>query len=58
MAKAYKLTESDMSERQTSSAYARSVANFLAQSVESMHVTIEGMRPATLRAQGTQGEGK
>ena len=50
MAKTYELTAGDVPERQTSSAYAGIVADFIAQDTESMQVTIEGMKPATLRA--------
>ncbi len=50
MAKSYKLTESEIPERRTQSVYADVVADFIAQGTESMQVTIEGMKPATLRA--------
>ena len=50
MAKTYKLTESDVPERRTQSIYADIVADFIAQDTEYMQVTIEGMKPATLRA--------
>ena len=50
MAKDYKLTESEVPERRTQSLYAEIVADFIAQGTESMQVTIEGMKPATLRA--------
>lgn len=50
MAKTYKLTESQIPERRTQSLYADIVADFIAQGAESMQVTIEGMKPATLRA--------
>ena len=50
MAKTYKLTASDVPERRTQSLYADIVADFIAQGAESMQVTIEGMKPATLRA--------
>ena len=50
MAKSYKLTESQIPERHTASVYADIVADFIAQGAESMQVTIEGMKPATLRA--------
>lgn len=48
MAKTYKLTTSDVPERRTQSLYADIVADFIAQEVPSMQVTIEGMKPATL----------
>ena len=63
MAKTYKLTESDVPERRTQSLYAGIVTEFLAQGTDSMKVTIEGMKPATLRAglrralKGGKGEG-
>ena len=50
MAKSYKLTPSDIPERRTQSLYADIVADFIAQGAESMQVTIDGMKPATLRA--------
>lgn len=50
MAKDYKLTESEVPERRTQSLYAEIVADFIAQGTESMQITIEGMKPATLRA--------
>lgn len=50
MAKSYKLTESNVPERRTQSIYAYIVADFIAQDSASMQVTIEGMKPATLRA--------
>lgn len=50
MAKSYKLTESQVPERRTQSLYADIVADFMAQGAESMQVSIEGMKPATLRA--------
>ena len=50
MAKSYELTESNVPERHTTSVYAGIVADFIAQGTESMKVTIEGMKPATLRA--------
>jgi hypothetical protein len=50
MAKSYKLTASEVPERRTQSLYADIVADFLAQGAESMQITIEGMKPATLRA--------
>jgi hypothetical protein len=45
MAKSYKLTESNVPERRTSSLYADIVADFMAQGAESMQVTIEGRSP-------------
>ena len=50
MAKNYKLTESQIPERRTQSLYADIIADFVAKNVESMEVTVEGMKPATLRA--------
>ena len=50
MAKTYKLTESPIPERRTQSLYSDIIADFVAQGVESMQVTVEGMKPATLRA--------
>lgn len=50
MAKDYKLTESEVPERRTQSLYAEIVADFIAQGTASMQVTIEGMKPTTLRA--------
>ena len=50
MAKDYKLTESDVPERRATSQYADIGADFMAQDTDSMKVTIEGMKPATLRA--------
>ena len=50
MAKTYKLTEGNVPERHTSSVYADIVADFIAQGTESMQITMEGMKPATLRA--------
>lgn len=50
MAKSYKLTESQIPERRSQSLYADIVADFIAQGVETMRVTIEGMKPATVRA--------
>jgi len=44
------LTEGDVPERRTQSLYADIVADFIAKGTESMQVTIEGMKPATLRA--------
>lgn len=50
MAKTYKLTESDVPGRLTQSLYTDIVADFLKQGTESVQITIEGMKPATLRA--------
>ncbi|NLO27355.1 MAG: hypothetical protein GX113_04130 [Actinobacteria bacterium] len=50
MAKTYKLTESQIPERRTESLYADVIADFTAQGAESMRVSMEGMKPATLRA--------
>ena len=50
MAKPYKLTEGNVPERHTTSVYADIVADFVAQGTESMQITMEGMKPATLRA--------
>jgi hypothetical protein len=50
MAKSYKLTESQIPERRTQSLYADIVADFIAKGAEPMQVSIEGMKPATLRA--------
>ena len=50
MAKTYELTVSDAPARSTQSLYADTVADFIAQGTQSMQVTIEGMKPATLRA--------
>jgi hypothetical protein len=50
MAKPYKLSESEIPTRRTNSLCADIVADFTAQGTESMQVTIEGMKPATLRA--------
>lgn len=50
MAKPYKLTESRVPERRSQSIYADVLADFQAQGTESMQVTIEGMKPAALRA--------
>jgi hypothetical protein len=49
MAKTYSLAASEIPERHTQSLYAEIVADFLAQGAESVQVTIEGMKPATLR---------
>jgi hypothetical protein len=45
MAKTYKLTQSDVPERQASSVYADIVADFLEQGTESMEVLMEGVKP-------------
>jgi hypothetical protein len=50
MAKSYKLTESQVPERRTQSFYGDIVADFLVKGMESMQVTVEGMKPSTLRA--------
>jgi hypothetical protein len=50
VAKTYKLTESQIPERRSQSLYADVIADFVAEGAESMQVTIEGMKPATLRA--------
>jgi hypothetical protein len=50
MAKTYKLTTSDVPERRGQSRYGDIISDFLAQDTASMQVTIEGMKPATLRA--------
>lgn len=50
MAKTYKLTDSQIPERRKQSLYADIIADFEAQEAESMQVSIEGMKPATLRA--------
>ncbi len=50
MAETYKLSESDIPVHRTSSVYAGIVADFVAQGTESMQITMEGMKPATLRA--------
>jgi len=63
MAKTYELTVSDAPARSTQSLYADIVADFIAQGTQSMQITIEGMKPATLRAglrralKGKEGEG-
>jgi hypothetical protein len=63
MAKTYKLSESEIPARRATSQYADIVADFMAQGTESMKVTIEGVKPATLRAglrrapKGKVGEG-
>jgi len=50
MAKTYKLTESPTPERRSQSVYADIVADFIAQGADSVEITMEGMKPATLRA--------
>ena len=50
MSKSYKLTEGQIPERRTQSLYADIIADFIATDAESMQVTIEGMKAATLRA--------
>jgi hypothetical protein len=50
MAKTYRLTESQIPERRSRSLYADIVADFIAQGADTMQVTIEGMKPTTLRA--------
>jgi hypothetical protein len=50
MAKNYKLTEGQIPERRSQSVYADIITDFIAQGVESMQVSIEGMKPARLRA--------
>jgi hypothetical protein len=50
MGKPYELTAGDVPERRATSQYADIVADFISQDTESMKVTIEGMKPATLRA--------
>jgi hypothetical protein len=50
MAKPYRLGESEIPARRTSSPYADIIADLIAQSSESMKVAIEGMKPTTLRA--------
>ena len=50
MAKPYKLTESDLPERRIQSQYVDIIADFIAQDAESMQVTVEEIKPATLRA--------
>ena len=49
MAKTYKLTESQIPEHRSKSLYTDIVADLIAQGAESMPITIEGMKPATLR---------
>ena len=50
MGKPYELTAGDVPERRATSQYANIVADFVAQGTESMQITMEGMKPATLRA--------
>jgi hypothetical protein len=50
MAKTYKLTESQIPERRSQSLYGDIIDDFIARGAETMQVTIEGMKPATLRA--------
>jgi hypothetical protein len=50
MAKSYKLTESPIPERRSQSVYADMIVDFIVAGVDSMKVTVEGMKPATLRA--------
>ena len=50
MTKTYKLTESEIPEQRSQSVYGDIIVDFLAKGVESMQVTVEGMKPATLRA--------
>jgi len=50
MAKPYKFTPSDVPARRTNSLYAEIVSDFLAQGAESMEVSLEGVKPETLRA--------
>ncbi|NLE74001.1 MAG: hypothetical protein GX604_05170 [Actinobacteria bacterium] len=63
MTRSYKLTESPVPVRRTESLYADIIADFVAQEAESVQVTIEGIKPATLRAglrralKGKEGEG-
>jgi hypothetical protein len=45
-----KLTPNQIPERRTQSLYADIVTDFLTQGTPSMQITIEGMKPATLRA--------
>jgi hypothetical protein len=49
MAKPYNLSEREIPSRQANILYADVVADFVAQGAESMQVTIEGVKPATLR---------
>jgi hypothetical protein len=64
MAKTYKFTPADLPPlHRGKGIYADIVADFIAQDTASMQVTIEGMKPATLRAglrralKGMEGEG-
>jgi hypothetical protein len=50
MARPYKFTPSDVPARRTNSLYADNASDFLAQGAESMEVSLEGVRPETLRA--------
>ena len=50
MAKNHKLAKSQIPERRSQSLYADIIAGFIARGTESMQVTNEGMKPATLRA--------
>lgn len=51
MAKAFKFSVGDIPPlRRSQNLYADIVVDFIAQGAESMQVTIEGMKPATLRA--------
>ena len=50
MAKPYRLSESEIPARRATSQYADIVADFIAQGMDSMQITMEGMKPATLRA--------
>ena len=50
MAKPYKFTPSDVPARRTNSLYADIVSDFLAQDAESMEVSLDGVKPATLRS--------
>jgi hypothetical protein len=49
VAKAYKLTESEVPERRTQNVYTNIVADFSAQGPEPMQITTAGLKPATLR---------
>jgi len=50
MAKSYKLTESEIPERQTQSLYSDIIAEFITKGAQTMKVTPEGLKVATLRA--------
>ncbi len=50
MTKTYKLTESPIPVRRSQSLYADMIVDFVVAGVDSMKVTVEGMKPATLRA--------